>query len=261
MDKSKYMLQLKRIVLFITIVLFSLSHGINVRAEGKKVLYIGDSITDGNWGGGGSSSDRNLSDMNHIFGHGYMFICAAHYMSEFPEKNYSFYNRGISGNTLADLEKRWKKDVLEIHPDVLSILIGINDVYLYLKSEPSEEFNFESWEKRYRSLLDRAKTENSDLQLILGTPFVFPTGSMKENSKFDKAREMVLKLKSKVEKIAIDYDAICLPYFNLFEQLIRETESLSDTYWIWDGIHPTPAGHQRMAKMWMDSVDSKHLLD
>ena len=91
MDKSKYMLQLKRIVLFITIVLFSLSHGINVRAEGKKVLYIGDSITDGNWGGGGSSSDRNLSDMNHIFGHGYMFICAAHYMSEFPEKNYSFY--------------------------------------------------------------------------------------------------------------------------------------------------------------------------
>lgn len=257
---SKYTSQLQRAILFITMAL-SLSHGTNLLAEGKKILYIGDSITDGNWGGCGSSSDRNLFDMNHIFGHGYMFICAAYYMSEFPEKNYSFYNRGISGNTLVDLEKRWEKDVLEIHPDVLSVLIGINDVHSYLESGESKEFDFESWEKIYRSLLDRAITENPHLQLVLGTPFVFQTGSMKENPKFDKALEMVLKLKSRVEKIAIDYNAVCLPYFNLFEQLIHESKSLSDTYWIWDGIHPTPAGHHRMAKIWMESVDSKHLLD
>ena len=57
-----------------------------------------------------------------------MFLCAAHYQAEYPERNYEFFNRGISGNTLTDLEKRWNTDVLALHPDVLSVLIGTNDV-------------------------------------------------------------------------------------------------------------------------------------
>ena len=96
-----------------------------------KVLFIGDSITDGNWGNScgmpTSSDERSQWDMNHIYGSGYMYLCATHYQGNYPEREYEFFNRGISGNTLADLQARWQKDVLDINPDVLSILIGTKD--------------------------------------------------------------------------------------------------------------------------------------
>ena len=101
-----------------------------LQAGGLKILFIGDSITDGNWGSGDGkpSSERTLWDMNHIYGHGFMYLCASHYLGEYPQYEYEFFNRGISGNSLYDLEKRWQEDVLDINPDVLSILVGINDI-------------------------------------------------------------------------------------------------------------------------------------
>src|SRR5580693_2752855 len=86
---------------------------------GARILFQGDSITDGNRG-------RSL-DPNHILGHGYAFIIAAKFGAAFPEANLEFFNRGVSGNTVLDLEKRWQKDTLDLRPDVLSILIGVND--------------------------------------------------------------------------------------------------------------------------------------
>ena len=83
-------------------------------------LFQGDSITDGNRG-------RN-NDPNHIMGHGYAFSIASRLGADFPEKHFSFYNRGISGNKITDLEARWQKDVLDLKPGVLSILVGVNDV-------------------------------------------------------------------------------------------------------------------------------------
>ena len=84
-----------------------------------RILFQGDSITDGNRG--------RSADPNHVLGHGYVFIIAAKYGAAFPELKLDFLNRGVSGNTVLDLEKRWQKDVLDLKPDVLSILIGVND--------------------------------------------------------------------------------------------------------------------------------------
>lgn len=118
-----------------------------------RILFIGDSITDGAWGNSGGSSkpssERNLWDLNHIYGHGYVYLCAAYYQARYPSKDYIFYNRGISGNTLSDLEKRWTEDVIKLQPDILSILIGTNDINVFMK-EDKEDFDFEDWEKRYR---------------------------------------------------------------------------------------------------------------
>ena len=86
---------------------------------GARILFQGDSITDGNRG--------RSADPNHILGHGYVFIIAAKYGAAFPELKLDFLNRGVSGNTVLDLEKRWQKDTLDLKPDVLSILIGVND--------------------------------------------------------------------------------------------------------------------------------------
>ena len=78
-------------------------------------MFQGDSITDGNRG--------RSPDPNHILGHGYAFIIAAKHGALFPESKLEFFNRGVSGNTVLDLEKRWQKDTLDLKPDVLALLL------------------------------------------------------------------------------------------------------------------------------------------
>src|SRR5476651_1492719 len=86
-----------------------------------RILFQGDSITDGNRG--------RSADPNHILGHGYVFSIASKYGATYPDLDLTFVNRGISGNTVQDLANRWEADTLAIQPDVLSILVGVNDIY------------------------------------------------------------------------------------------------------------------------------------
>src|SRR3954466_9730228 len=92
--------------------------------EGLTFLFQGDSITDGN-------RSRN-NDWNHVMGHGYQYIIASRLWCDFPGKKFHFFNRGISGNKVSDLRERWQQDTLELKPNLLSILIGINDTFVYI---------------------------------------------------------------------------------------------------------------------------------
>lgn len=229
------------------------------------VLFIGDSITDGMWGRSDGtavpSEKRRLTDMNHIFGHGYMFICAASYMSDCPDCGYEFFNRGISGNTLRDLEERWDKDVMVLNPDVVSILIGTNDVSLWVEDKDrSKPFDLKDWETRYRSLLDKTIKAKKDAKFVLCAPFAANTGRMRKKPDFELRDSVVRECAAIVEKIADDYDAVYVPFNSLFDEIYRTIPTDNDTYWIWDGIHPTAAGHQRMAELWMQSVNNRGLL-
>ena len=222
----------------------------------QRVLYIGDSVTDGGWGrSGGSmlpSEKRNHSDLNHVYGHSYMMLCAAHYQSALPYGGLEFLNRGISGNTLTDLEARWEKDVLALKPNILSVLIGTNDVGEWLKEHPSDEsFDYKDWENRYRNLLHNTKAQNGSVKLILGTPFVSKTTSAVR-------QQMTYKLSAIVRRIAKDERAVCVPFDSLFNQLQRRQPN--NRYWIWDGIHPTAAGHQQMADLWISKANEAGLL-
>ena len=80
-------------------------------------------------------------------------------------------NRGVSGNTVLELQKRWEKDTLELKPDVLSVLIGVNDT--------SHGLPLEVYEKTYDELLSAAEAANPKLRLVLCEPFTLPTGSRK----------------------------------------------------------------------------------
>lgn len=91
---------------------------------GLTILFQGDSITDGN-------RSRN-NDWNHVMGHGYQYIIASRLWYEFPQKGYHFFNRGISGNKVTDLAARWQQDTIDLKPDLLSILIGVNAIFFYL---------------------------------------------------------------------------------------------------------------------------------
>ena len=158
---------MKRYTFFTLFMLITIS----IMQAQTKVLFIGDSITDGNWGNSCGmpkpSDERSHWDMNHIYGSGYMYLCAAHYQGNYPEREYEFFNRGISGNTLSDLQARWQKDVLEINPDVLSVLIGTNDVSQFLDQDQDDAaFDFDKWEATYRQLLSEARKQNPDLKLV-----------------------------------------------------------------------------------------------
>lgn len=212
----------------------------------KRVLFIGDSITDGNWGTN-CNGERNLTDMNHIFGHGYMFLCASYFMGEFPERGYEFFNRGISGNTIVDLENRWQTDALDIQPDVLSVLVGINDIIL----SNGQDVDTVAFEAKYRALLDKSLQQNPKLEIVLGEPFWQP-GFRVDTEGF--VERNCLALARVVRRIATDYNAVFLEYQAMFDTLCANGNI---TYWIWDGVHPTPAGHYRMAEMWRREVKKR----
>ena len=131
---------------------------------GARILFQGDSITDGNRG--------RSADPNHILGHGYVFIIAAKHGAAFPDLKLEFLNRGVSGNTVLELEKRWQKDTLDLKPDVLSILIGVND--------EGRGIPLDQYEQVYEKLISQAKSANPKLKLVLCAPFVKPTGKISE---------------------------------------------------------------------------------
>ncbi|MBB6004631.1 SGNH/GDSL hydrolase family protein [Arcicella rosea] len=206
-------------------------------------LFQGDSITDGNRG-------RN-TDPNHIMGHGYAYGVASRIGADFPEAGFTFYNRGISGNRIPDLQKRWKEETLDLKPDVLSLLIGINDVNALIR-KPEEAPNLEQFEIGYRDLLDQCKQNNPNILFVLGIPFVYAIKGRKDNwdiwQKETNARAEVIK------KIAEEYDAVLIDYPSMFEKAFKNAP---DEYWVWDGIHPTVFGHELMAREWIKAVSKR----
>ena len=230
-------------------------------AGGKRVLFIGDSITDGAWGNSKvwntPSDQRNHKDMNHIYGHGYMMIAASHYEALFPEAGWTFWNRGISGNTLADLEERWQRDVLDLRPDIVSILIGTNDVDKMLKAERS--IDPKAWGDRLRGLLDKVVEQNPDARFVLCTPFVAKVGKIGERDDYDERKKMIEALGQVIRKICKEYRATIVPFDRLVEETILKIPDIHASYWIWDGIHPSPAMHYKMAMMWIENADKEML--
>lgn len=230
--------------------------------SGRRMLFIGDSVTDGGWGRSGGmmtpSEKRNQHDQNHLFGHGYMEMCAAHFMSIYPERDYVFMNRGISGNTLYDMQRRWQQDALNLQPDVVSILVGINDADRFARDTTQTEPNYIQWEQTYRQLIAQLRAANPHVEIILGTPFVAKVGRVGSNGNYPRLAEIVERLGKIVRQIAADEHAILIEYDSLFAQLQRIAPR--PDYWIWDGIHPTTAGHRRMADLWIKQVANKQIL-
>jgi len=194
-----------------------------------RVLFQGDSITDGARG--------RTPDPNHALGHGYVFLLAADFGARAPEQRTNFLNRGVSGNTVLDLAKRWPKDTLELKPDVLSVLIGVNDA---AKGVTPEVF-----EKTYDELLMDARAANPRIRLILCLPFTGTTGPALDKSPTRK--EKVAALADVVRRLAGKHGAQIVDFPKVFEEARRRAPS---EFWIWDGVHPTAAGHRLMAEEW-----------
>ncbi|QIP14263.1 SGNH/GDSL hydrolase family protein [Spirosoma aureum] len=210
---------------------------------GLVFLFQGDSITDGNRG-------RN-ADPNHIMGHGYAFSIASRIGADFPENGFTFYNRGVSGNKVSDLQKRWQADTLDLKPNVLSLLIGINDTAAVV-NKPAEAISSEQFETAYRQLLTDSKSQNPSTLFVLGIPFVYPVGKRKEN--WELWRDDTTKRQEVVRKLTTEFDAVLVDYPTVFDKAMKNTPA---EYWIWDGIHPTVFAHELMAREWIKQVSSR----
>lgn len=203
------------------------------------ILFQGDSITD-------AGRNRDIADPNRpaALGSGYANLIASHLLQQQPQDNLRFFNRGISGNRVTDLYARWKVDAINLQPDLLSILIGVNDTWHEFMYGNGVEVD--RYTAIYRMLLDYTKERLPNVQLVLCEPFVLHCGVVTDGwiTEMDERRKVVREL-------AGEYDALFVPFQSVLD------EALSDAgpdYWAADGVHPTPAGHRLLADAWLSTV-------
>ena len=218
----------------------------NSKRKGLTFLFQGDSITDG-------KRSRN-KDWNHVMGHGYAYLIASSLWFDYADKELMFYNRGISGNTIQDLNARWQQDTLDLNPDVLSILIGVNDVPRIIENQ----YSIKKWEETYIQVLDRTKKALPNTQIILCEPFILPSNDMARidwtKEKTESYQSVISEMQKIVKQLAEAYNAILI---ELQQPFLDACKKAPAKYWIWDGVHPMPAGHELIARLWIKEVSKK----
>ncbi|WPV64919.1 SGNH/GDSL hydrolase family protein [Chitinophaga sp. LS1] len=204
------------------------------------ILFQGDSITDA-----GRKRDHDEANNGGALGTGYAFLAAAALLKQFPDRNLKIYNRGISGNKVYQLAERWDADCLNLQPDVLSILIGVNDYWHTLTN------NYTGTVKTYQddltALLDRTKQKLPNVQLIIGEPFAVNHVKAVDDKWFPAFNDY----RTAAKEIAGKYNAIFIPYQDIFD---KAQKSAPGSYWTGDGVHPSLAGAELMASSWLDTV-------
>lgn len=206
----------------------------------KLVLFQGDSITDA-----GRSYERE-----DIRGRGYATMVSGELGLRYPEE-YEFINRGISGNRIVDVYARIKKDIINLKPDYMSLLIGVNDVW--------HEFNpahngvaTDKFEKIYSMLIEEIKEALPDIKLIILEPFVLKGTATTANEEFPDLyplfRADVLDKAAAAKRIAEKYNLPFIPLQDKFDALYNPE---NPDYWLIDGVHPNAAGHALITREWV----------
>lgn len=205
------------------------------------VLMQGDSITDA----GRKYGDNNCNTPEQMGG-GYSLFIASHLLAKHAGKQPKIYNRGISGNKVYQLRDRWEMECLAFQPDVLSILIGVNDYWHTLGG--GYKGTAQTYEDDYRGLLAYTKEKLPNVQLVICEPFALRGGSAIEDGKwfpmFDKYRQVARKL-------AEEFKAVFVPFQAGFDEAMKLAPA---RYWAQDGVHPDLPGRQLMADMWAEAT-------
>lgn len=203
--------------------------------EKLRVLFQGDSITD---------MDRDRSNIRNM-GNGYPLFVASNFRADNPKFDIDFFDLGISGNRVSDLRDRWQTDCLDLYPDVLSVLIGINDTWRkYDSNLPSEFGEFESI---YRSLLEDARRENPDIKIIIMEPFVLHVSEERASWREDLDPRI-----QAVRRVAKDYADAFIPLDGLLNAAAIDT---CPEQWAPDGVHPSSDGAALIARYWLEAFD------
>ena len=198
------------------------------------LLFIGDSITD----------CGRRSEPEEI-GNGYVRIVRDYLCARDPTIAPRVVNRGISGNKIGDLQKRWQRDVLDLRPDLISIYIGINDVWHGLEPR-CEGTDIAAFIAGYREILARTRRALPSAKIVLCEPSVLWLSDPPN------ANDRLMPYVTAVHQLAAEFAAECV--VELHAAFVRARELRSDIAWTVDGVHPTSIGHMLIARAWLDAA-------
>ncbi|TKB95583.1 SGNH/GDSL hydrolase family protein [Pedobacter cryophilus] len=204
------------------------------------ILFQGDSITDA-----GRKKEDNLFNNPASLGTGYVVQAAAEMLLSQADKDLKIYNKGISGNKVFQLANRWEKDCLDIKPDILSILIGVNDYWH--KHDGKYDGTVEVYRNDLKALLQRTLQVLPNVKLVIGEPFAVKGIKAVDDTwypEFDTYRVAA-------KEIAKEFNAVFVPYQKVFDEAQKVAPG---AYWTGDGVHPTLAGAKLMASAWLKAV-------
>ncbi len=201
----------------------------------KTILFQGDSITDCGRGEG--------------LGTGYALLVTSELGCENPGA-YQFLNRGISGNRITDVYARIKSDIINLKPDYMSILIGVNDVWHEFAR--NNGVDADKFEKIYCMLIEEIKTALPDIKIMILAPFCLratATDNTEEcPNKWEGFRTGVEERARRAKAVAEKYN---LPFVTLQDKFDAAAKTAENTYWLYDGVHPTAMGHQIIKNEWL----------
>jgi len=209
--------------------------------KGSVILFQGDSITDA----GRNRNEEGKANHPAMLGQGYPFHLAGQLLADHGPLGLSIYNRGISGNKVPDLDARWQKDCIDLKPSLISILIGVNDIWHKLngryKGTP------ENYRDGFSALLEKTRKALPDVHLVICEPFVLRCGAVNDKwfPEFDQRRAFAVE-------VAKQAGATWVPFQEAFDAAIKA--GTEPAWWAADGVHPTLAGHSLMAKTWRAAV-------
>ena len=207
--------------------------------DGQTILFQGDSITDF-----GRSRTETGPNNQAALGTGYPWLAAAELLVDHPQSKLSVFNRGISGNKVYQLADRWQTDCLDLKPDVLSILIGVNDIWHTLTGK--YQGTVAIYERDYRALLERTQKALPKVKLVICEPFVLRCGSVTDKwfPEFDTYR-------AAAKRVAESFHTTFVPFQTMFDEAVKYAPP---AHWAADGVHPSSAGASLMAHTWLRAV-------
>ncbi|MFT5092788.1 MAG: SGNH/GDSL hydrolase family protein [Planctomycetales bacterium] len=205
------------------------------------VLFQGDSITDAGRNRNSEGSANNPSGL----GKGYPVLIAGGLLQAHAKLGLKVFNRGISGHKVPDLQKRWQKDTLDLKPAVLSILVGVNDIWH--KFAGRYDGTVEDYGTGFTALLKQTKEALPETTIVVCEPFALRCGAVKDEwfPEFDERRAVA-------KEVAKAAGTLWVPFQTMFDEAIAA--GTTPNYWAGDGVHPSLAGHALMAKTWREVV-------
>lgn len=204
------------------------------------ILFQGDSITD-------ARRNRDIEKPNQSYGlgTGYAFVASSKLLYDHSGAGLKIYNRGISGNKVFQLADRWEEDCLGLKPDVLSILVGVNDFWHTLSID--YKGTVKTYKEDYRKLLGRTMDKLPDVKLILGEPYALKGVKVVDEQWYPAFDEY----RTAAKDVADEFNAVFIPYQEIYDAALAEAPA---SYWSVDGVHPSIAGDYLMAQAWLNTV-------
>jgi lysophospholipase L1-like esterase len=208
--------------------------------RGDVILFQGDSITDA----GRSREEAHRPNTQAALGNGYAVLAAGGLLAARPDDGLRVFNRGISGNKVHELAERWDEDALALEPDVLSLLIGVNDHWHTIGG--GYDGTPEVYERDYDALLARTRAALPGVHLVVCEPFVLRCGAVDDSwfPVFDEYR-------AAARRTADVHGATWVGFQAMFDEAVRVAPP---SYWAGDGVHPSGAGAALMAQAWLRAV-------